>query len=179
MRVVDAGNMVYTAKTFSADRYELWNCRSAYHNVPVIGGYEKCSGPEYAARDVQHMVDGMTLDMAGAYPAAAGVIELKRWMNNTDDQFRVLDQIALVKPLPVSWVFMLRDEPKIGNGCVNLDGMRLRWDWAHGTAPLTAQAEPVEITDARMSRSYPGRLWRLVLTAPAATFHRQYFLFET
>ncbi|MBQ7137870.1 MAG: heparinase II/III family protein, partial [Clostridia bacterium] len=33
MQLVDAGNMVYTAKTFSDRRYELWNCRADYHNV--------------------------------------------------------------------------------------------------------------------------------------------------
>lgn len=38
--LVDAGNMVYTAKTFSDARYTLWNCRSMYHNVPLIGGFE-------------------------------------------------------------------------------------------------------------------------------------------
>lgn len=179
MRVVDAGNMVYTAKTFSASRYELWNCRSTYHNVPIIGGYEQQPGAEYAARDVQYMVDGMSLDMAGAYPAEAGVSSLKRWMNNTDDQFRVMDEISLEREMAVSWVFMLRDEPVVQQGNVMMDGMSLRWDLGHGSSPLTAEVEPIEITDSRMAKSYPGTLWRLVLTAPAATFHRQYFLFET
>ena len=53
MQVVDAGNMIYTAKTFSDRRYELWNCRAAYHNVPIIGGCEQQAGRQYAARDVE------------------------------------------------------------------------------------------------------------------------------
>lgn len=185
MRVVDAGNMVYTAKTFSDRRYELWNCRAAYHNVPIIGGgspaggYEQQPGAEYAARDVQYMVDGMSLDMAGAYPKEAGVRTLKRWMNNTDDQFRVLDEITCKTPQMVSWVFMLRDEPVLHAGYADLDGMTLRWDMVQSTSPLTAHAEPIDVADARMAKSYPGTLWRLVLTAPAAAFHRQSFLFET
>ena len=36
--VVDAGNMVYTAKTFSEERYTLWNVQSAWHNLPEFGG---------------------------------------------------------------------------------------------------------------------------------------------
>ena len=104
---------------------------------------------------------------------------LKRWMNNTDDQFRVLDEITCETPQPVSWVFMLRDEPVLHAGHADMDGMTLRWDMVQSTGPLTAAVEPVEITDPRMKGSYPGTLWRLVLSAPAAAFHRQYFLFET
>ena len=37
-QIVDAGNMTYTGKTFSEQRYTLWNTRSMYHNVPLIGG---------------------------------------------------------------------------------------------------------------------------------------------
>ncbi len=76
--LVDAGNMVYTAKTFSDARYTLWNCRSMYHNVPLIGGFEQCAGAEYAARNFRTLLDGASLDMAGAYPAEAGVLSAIR-----------------------------------------------------------------------------------------------------
>ena len=70
--------MVYTAKTFSDCRYELWNCRAMYHNVPIIGGHEQQAGAQYAARDVQEDVLGMALDLAAAYPAEAGVLQCRR-----------------------------------------------------------------------------------------------------
>ena len=42
--VIDAGNMVYTAKTFSEERYTLWNVRAEWHNVPLVGGQEQREG---------------------------------------------------------------------------------------------------------------------------------------
>ena len=53
------------------------------------------------------------------------------------------------------------------------DGFRIRW--AEG---LTAAAEPIEITDGRMKNSYPGTLWRLMLTAAPSEQHTQEFIFE-
>ena len=180
MQVVDAGNMVYTAKTFSARRYELWNCRAAYHNVPLIGGssaggeYEQQPGHEYAAKAVEKLPDGMALDMADAYPADAGVQSCRRRMTLAERAFRVQDDIALTAEMPVTWVFMLRHEPEIQPGGCTLDGgFRIRWDEA-----ITAAVEPIEVADGRMAKSYPGVLWRLTLTAAPADHHIQEFLFE-
>lgn len=172
MQAVDAGNMVYTAKTFSSRRYELWNCRSLYHSVPVIGGQEQQAGREYAARDVQATADGMTLDMADAYPAQAKVARCVRTFRLTEERFTVQDEIACDAAQPVTWVLMLRHEPLLvpgESGCALRDQrMRLRWE---SDAPLTVWAEAIEIDDVRMAKTYPGTLWRLMLTAPPAKDH--------
>ncbi len=174
MQVVDAGNMVYTAKTFSSRRYELWNCRADYHNVPIIGGMEQQPGRQYAAHDEEKLLDGMALDMAAAYPAEAGVQSCQRCMTLTDGSFTVRDDIALETAKPVTWVFMLRHEPMIcQGGCTMADGFRIRW-----AEELTAAVEPIEITDGRMKNSYPGTLWRLTLTAEPSAQHQQEFSFE-
>ncbi len=163
MRIVDAGNMVYTAKTFSDRRYELWNCRAAYHNVPLIGAHEQQPGVQYAAREVQHLPDGMALDMAPAYAPEAAVTRAHRQLTLTEDAVTIADAIDLNVSQPITWVFMFREEP------------------AHFTfdPTLTAAVEPIEITDARMRGNYPGALWRLTLTAPAAQRHRQTFIYHT
>ena len=172
MQVVDAGNMVYTAKTFSDRRYELWNCRSVYHNVPVIGGFEQCNGPQYAARDVASTEKGMVLDMADAYPAEAGVLSCRREMTLTGSRFGVHDEIDLACPQAVTWVLMLRDEPVIDAEnlcCVGREtGFFVEW---RDTDPLTAAVERIDVTDARMAKSYPGALWRLTLTTETRTHH--------
>ena len=173
MQVVDAGNMVYTAKTFSDRRYELWNCRAAYHNVPIINGCEQQPGQQYAARDVVCLPDGMALDMAAAYPMEAGVTRCFRRMQLAEGKFLLRDEIVC-KEAPVTWVFMLRHEPVIAEGgCTLESGFRIRW-----AAGLSAQAEPADITDGRMAKSYPGTLWRLTLTADKSVHHTQEFLFE-
>ncbi len=179
MQVVDAGNMVYTAKTFSDRRYELWNCRSMYHNVPIIGGYEQCNGREFAARDVRDTVNGMSLDMAAAYPKVAGLQSCQRTMALDDGSFTVRDEIVCEQPQPITWVFMLRHEPVLSSEHLpcTLKGSRFAIKWGDH-APFTAAVEPIEITDERMRNSYPGTLWRLMLTAAPSTHHTQEFLFE-
>lgn len=173
MQVVDAGNMVYTAKTFSDRRYELWNCRASYHNVPIVDRYEQQPGQQYAARDVQCLPDGLALDMAAAYPVEAGVQRCQRTMRLSEGGFILRDEIVCAEA-PVTWVFMLRHEPEImADGCVLKSGFRIRWGQG-----LSAQAEPIDITDGRMKNSYPGTLWRLTLTAEASAHHTQEFLFE-
>ena len=179
MQVVDAGNMVYTAKTFSNRRYELWNCRAAYHNVPMIGGYEQRAGREYAAKDVVCLPDGMALDMADAYPKEAGVQNCRRTFHLTGARLSVRDEIVLDSEQPVTWVFMLRHEPVIDQDrqCCYLKDSGFWMDWSEN-APLSADVEPIEITDGRMKNSYPGTLWRLTLTAAPSAHHTQEFLFE-
>ena len=179
MQVVDAGNMVYTAKTFSNRRYELWNCRAAYHNVPMIGDCEQQPGREYAAKDAQCLPEGMTLDMADAYPKEAGVRRCQRTFHLAGGRLSVRDEIVCDTPQPVTWVFMLRHEPVIDleRQCCHLKDSGFWMDWSEN-APLSASVEPIEITDARMKNSYPGTLWRLTLTAEPSTHHTQEFLFE-
>ena len=179
MQVVDAGNMIYTAKTFSNRRYELWNCRAAYHNVPIIGGCEQQAGRQYAARDVEKLPDGMALDMAAAYPAEAGVQQCRRTFHLTGGRLNVRDEIVCAEAKPITWVFMLRHEPVIDHErqCCHLRDSGFWIDWSEN-ASLTAVAEPIEITDGRMKNSYPGTLWRLTMTAEPATHHTQEFLFE-
>lgn len=169
--IIDAGNMIYTAKTFSAERYTLWNTRAAYHNLPMIGGCEQQPGREYAARDVQPTPDGLCLDMAGAYAPEAGVIRAAREMSVSDGRFTLIDDIALRSAQSVTWVFMLREEPTLSADCAVFSGLRMALD-----SDLTAGVEEIPVTDPRMARNYPGSLWRLTLSAPASTAHWRRFM---
>ena len=180
MQIVDAGNMVYTAKTFSDRRYELWNCRAAYHNVPMIGDCEQQPGREYAAKDVACLPDGMALDMADAYPKEAGVSRCCREMRVVKDRLTIRDEIVLDEEKPVTWVFMLRQKPVIEHdeGLFGEDH-NLFLCWADSKdKDLTWQVEEIVITDARMDKSYPGSLWRLTLTAPPKKQHDVEFWIE-
>ncbi|MCH5287597.1 MAG: heparinase II/III family protein [Christensenellaceae bacterium] len=168
--IVDAGNMTYTARTFSAERYTLWNTRSAYHNVPLIGGHEQQPGPQHAARQVAATPDGLTLDMAPAYGPEAGVLRARRDLSLTGGLFTLTDEIALREALPVTWVFLLREKPLLTEGRAAFSGLTLRFDGG-----LSPRIEEIPVADPRMAKHYPGSLWRLTLTGPAATAHRQAF----
>ncbi len=74
--LVDVGVGEYTRATFGPDRYRIWTMRSRYHNVPEVDGVEQTPGRDRRARDVAHTGDGgssIRLDLAGAYPAEAGI----------------------------------------------------------------------------------------------------------
>ncbi len=50
--LIDVGVETYTAKTFSAQRYDIWTMQSAFHNLPTINGVMQAAGRQYEARDV-------------------------------------------------------------------------------------------------------------------------------
>ena len=173
-QIVDAGNMTYTAKTFSSERYTLWNTRSAYHNVPLIRGQEQRPGAEYAARDTEYLPDGLRLDMAGAYDPSCGAKRWTRTLELNEAGLTVRDEGDMNGPGEVTWVFMLRHEPAVREGTVEFG--RLRMALPDGARAL---AEEVQVTDERMAATFPGSLWRLKVTmedggAPTAEFKITY-----
>ncbi len=173
-QIVDAGNMTYTGKTFSDARGSLWNIRSKYHSVPVIGDCEQAAGTEYRARDAACTAEGLELDIAGAYPQTAGVRALKRRFALGDDGTLTLrDEIRLKAPLPVTETFMLRHRPEIAPGGVTSGGIRIVPD-----ADMAVEIEEIPVADPRMAKSYPGSLWRAAFVRPAAPRHDIEFRIE-
>ena len=159
--IVDAGNMTYTAKTFSGERYTLWNVRSLYHNVPVICGREQLPGAEYRAERVQELPGGLSLGLEKAYGSEANLCTYDRCCELGDDgHLSVRDRIVLRKPGQVQWVFMLREKPVIRKGRIETESMVLRFP-----EKLAAAAEEIPGTDARMASSFPGSLYRVLLSA--------------
>ena len=171
--VVDAGNMVYTAKTFSAARYELWNVRSEWHNLPVIGGHGQRESAEHAARNVRKTPDGLEMNLEAAYDETAGVRELKRSFALDADGLRLTDEGTLRNAQEVTWVFLLRHQPMPENGRIRAGKMMIRYP--EGLA-FTAEEKPV--TDARMARSWPGSLWRVMLRSGLTEQFRMTFVFS-
>lgn len=171
--ILDAGNMTYTAKTFAEERYTLFNTRSTYHNLPIVGGYEQLPGEEYRAADVKHMPDGLCLDIAGAYGKEAGVKQCQRELRLSGQALALHDSIILEGAKQAEWVFMLRHQPEILRGCVKAGGVTLTFD-----PQLEARAEEIVVSDARMSRCFPGSIWRLVLEAPARNTHDETIIIQ-
>ena len=171
--VVDAGNMIYTAKTFSDERYTLWNVRAGWHNLPIIGGREQREGAEHAARDVKSTPDGMELDLAETYDKAAGVRKLKRSFRLSADGLCLIDEGILETAQPVTWVFLLRSRPEEDGRQVTAGGLTLKIPEG-----LDFSAEEIPVTDARMARSWPGCLWRVLLRSEAAACFRMEFVFS-
>lgn len=119
--LIDAGVGVYTRKTFSAQRYEIWSMQSCWHNCPEVNGAAQCAGKTYAAGNFSLEDGGIGVAFAGAYPKAAGIVQLKRRIIPTEEEIIIQDtyrfeaeknQITehLLTPLPAvleSGVFVL------------------------------------------------------------------------
>lgn len=170
--IIDVGNMTYTAKTFSQERYTLFNTRSAYHNLPLIGGFEQLSGMEHRAKNVMRLDDGLALELSQAYDERAGVLRFERTLA-LQDALTLQDVLELHEAQAVSWVFMLRHAPSLTPGCVQAGSIRIRFDEC-----LKAEAEEMPVLDARMAKNFPGSVYRLKLTAQAKRTHGQTFVIE-
>ena len=171
--VVDAGNMVYTAKTFSEERYTLWNVQAGWHNLPVIGGHEEREGREHAAKNVKRMPDGMELDISAAYDEAAGAERLTRSFTLREDGLVLTDEGRLRTAQTVTWVFLLRDRPAWENGRITAGQLVIRCPES-----MEYSVEERPVTDARMARNWPGSLWRVMLRGGAADCFRATFVFS-
>ena len=171
--VVDAGNMVYTAKTFSTKRYTLWNTRAGWHNLPILGDREQREGAEHAARNVRFMPDGLELDLAGTYDAAAGVQRLRRSFALNLGGLRLTDEIELQEAQTVTWVFLLRSRPVWKDGTITAGGLSIRCP-----ADLAFSFEEKAVTDPRMVRSWNGSLWRVLLRGEPEKHFRAEFVFS-
>lgn len=101
--IIDVGVEVYTKKTFSSERYDIWTMQSAYHNLPTINGVMQKEGKNFAARNVDYKSNEsfaqLTVDIAGAYPPEA---EVSSWIRtirlNRDEDVRIIDSYTLNKP---------------------------------------------------------------------------------
>lgn len=171
--IVDAGNMVYNARTFSDDRYTLWHTRSGYHNLPIIGGCEQLAGAQYAARDCVVLEHGLQMDMAGAYDPRAGVQKAKRFISVGMGILMLEETIELTEAKPVTWVFMLREKPELEPGSIHTGKVTMMID-----SDMIPAVQEIPITDPRMAGSFPGSLWRLSLTVQPNTRHERSFLVE-
>ena len=78
---MDVGVGIYTAQTFSAKRFEIWNLGAQGHNQPRFSGKMQEAGAQYKATLAMPGNDAVIAELDQAYPDAAGVRELNRRIN--------------------------------------------------------------------------------------------------
>jgi hypothetical protein len=170
--IIDPGVEAYTAKTFSAERYTIWTMQSAFHNLPTIGGVMQHEGA-YATSDVRYSTDDsgarMTMNLATAYPAEAGVSQWMRevTLDRKAGMVRVSEDFALAKSEPVELSFMTSRVPSDAKGVVTFHSAKagvkdvsLKYD----AAALRFSSEKIELQDEGMRRSWGPALYRVRLT---------------
>ena len=101
--LIDIGSGTYTLRTFDDRyRYDIWfNC-SDYHNTPTVNGKTQILGIMHRASDIRYKSGNasvvFSLDIAGAYPADAGINSWKRTLTlNRGKGVQIKDETNLQK----------------------------------------------------------------------------------
>lgn len=117
---IDVGVGTYNSKTFSKNRYDIWNMQSQWHNLPIINGIGQKAGKQFRATAVESYKEGndfvYSLDISEAYPKEASV---KSWLrtfklDTSSNQLYISENYELfdVKQSP-ELVFVSKFRPKL------------------------------------------------------------------
>lgn len=121
--IIDAGSGVYTKKTFSDERYSIWNMQSEYHNLPTFGGIGQKDGLEFASRDEKFDAENqsVTMELSGAYPKSAGISDFTRTLSLKGSKVHIRDSFNLSDKKDVEFRFLITEKPTlIENNKINL-----------------------------------------------------------
>lgn len=166
--LVDAGVGTYTAKTFSSERYQLWNMQSQFHNLPSINGVQQHNGSVYKAEDFKFFADltsvFFSVDIAKTYPSEAKV---EKWIRSYHLQrgkyFEIKDQYVLKEnKRSTIYNFITPCEvEQVKEGRVELKGkgFLLFMDYNPSQFDFTIQA--IALDDQRIENNWPQGLKRI------------------
>lgn len=167
--LVDVGVEVYRRNFFSADRYKIWTMQSQYHNLPTINGQMQAPGAEYCASDVQFQTgetDSIAMELAGAYPAEAGVLSFRRTaaLDRAASCVRISDSWQLKRAESLQFHLMTPNRPQTVEGglCIETGGGKvlLQYD----TDRFVMELETRRLTDAKLTASWGDEMNRITLT---------------
>ena len=177
--LIDVGVETYTRKTFSEQRYEIWTMQSAYHNLPTIDGHQQMPGVEFRAHhvDAETTEDAamLTLDMAAAYPAEAGIRSWRRTMRldravpasvTLRDEWH-LDTVPAQLTLSL---MAASDVEEIAPGLLRCASSERALDVRFDPEVFTVEIERIDIGDGRLAPIWGDQVSRVLLhaTSPAA-----------
>lgn len=165
--LIDVGVETYSAKTFSAQRYEIWTMQSAWHNAPTINGVMQRAGRQYEARGWAARPGEVSMNIEKAYPPEAGVTSWKRTIRLDRAAGRVVledgFQLARAGKVELSLI-TTRAVKQSGAGVVELEGgYVIEFDKA-----LSAVVDEHSSEDGRLKPNWGPVVRRIRLTAEAA-----------
>jgi hypothetical protein len=173
--VIDVGVEMYTAKTFSSRRYEIWTMQSAYHNLPTINGVMQKEGNEFKAFDVEHKSTdkevSFSLDISKAYPDEAQVKSWDRTITLLRGREVIVSDIYELKEVKEDVVMHLmswRKPEVIEKGKIRLvNPEQIRQLSAvcvlYDKDKFLPEIETIRIEDSHLQSSWGDTLYRIIL----------------
>jgi hypothetical protein len=178
--LVDAGVGEYTAKTFSAARYDLWTMQSSWHDLPTINGADQRAGAAFRARDVAFAATPsavrFSLDIAPAWAEDASVTRYRREvaLDRRRGEIVLGEDYALGacrEPLRLRFLAAAEPDATVPGRVVLRPGGEPggsgagSYVLAYDAARFVATVETKPIDDARLAPVWGARLFRITLTA--------------
>ncbi len=176
--LIDVGAGEYTARTFSKDRYAIWNMQSQYHNVPTVNGVQQKEGGAYRAHQttMKGSVDRAQFmtNLKRAYPEEAALFSWVRTVTLIrNDRVEVRDEFELeAYTSPTTLNYMTPRQAKlIEPGKIVLDAPDRSLELPaedvvvqYDPALLEAAIESIPLEDSRLRSGWGESLNRIVLT---------------
>ncbi len=160
--VIDAGVGVYSAKTFSKERYELWYMNSSHHNTADIGGFAQEEGKEYVTTDETYdeNTGAYQMQLKNAYPEGAGIISYIKRAELIGGKAIITEDIELMKESEIIFNILTCAEPAvIGKGKIKMvEDVILDFD-----SSLEPQIEAVDVDDKNLRGNWGDYVYRIRL----------------
>ena len=179
--LIDAGVGTYTSKTFSSKRYELWNMQSAYHNLPMINGFQQLNGKKYKATQVEFcntkLNSNFSLDIAKAYPEVA---KCKSWMRcYYFDRVRGLtikDHFELDSLVSYNKINLLvaGNVKELSSGLLLLSGKKEKLVLHYNPSQFNYHIDEIQLDDIRLSNVWGKSIYRLSFIAKEKILKSEY-----
>lgn len=165
--IIDTGNMVYTKKTFSPQRYDIWSNCSLWHNVPSVNGSKQRNGKNFKATNVSFSEiqesSTLTMDIQNAYPSDSGINKWTRSVSMDSSQaiLEINDSFKLDEYSDNIYLRLMTPlKPEIAETSVTLtsEGKKLVIDFSHNLQP---EYETVPLEDLFHKKNWGDNLYRL------------------
>ena len=175
--IVDVGRPTYTAQTFGNRRYEIWAMQSAFHNLPTVNGQMQKDGAAFRAKDVVYQVRehsaALMMNIAPAYPAAAGIAEWTRTVTLERGKQVILSDAFFLKAPTIDLSMNLMTPCEVSEtepGALRLECSRIGGRpglqaFARFNANVQqARVERIDLDDRALVSSWGDHLNRIILT---------------
>ncbi|WP_217594691.1 heparinase II/III family protein [Cohnella sp. GbtcB17] len=176
--LIDLGTELYTAKTFSPQRYEIWTTQSAYHNLPTVRGVQQHVGGEFRASNVVYECAGdvshLSMDIAGAYPPEAGIVSWHRAValgRSGRAVVEIADDFKLNEPTrDIVYTLMTPCRPvERAPGTILLEYRPGSFaEIEYDKERLSFSQETIPVVDARLRRNWGDTVYRILLSEKSA-----------
>jgi Heparinase II/III-like protein len=173
--LIDPGAGVYTRQTFGPGRYEIWTMQSPWHNTPAPAGHPQAAGRGHRADHVSASLSAtaaeLALDLAAAYPAAAGVRFWRRTLrlDRSAALIAIDDRWELSKPSRRTACYLITsEEPQVAGATIVLpSGLAIDIDATVDSSDAgRISVERRDLDDPQLRAVWGNHLYRIALTLP-------------